>query len=129
MRSVTLKSTGTTWVLAPGAEASFANNDVLVIRDVPDNITDVAAMHVANQTAINTPTRAKELVTVAFDRLGAGKLVNLVMGRPVGSTKAAEERKRPRSVSLTDEQAATFSDLGGSAWLQEQLNAHIKRTH
>lgn len=123
MRSVTLKSTGTAWVLAPGAEASFRDHDVLVVRDVPEGVTDAAVAHKANQTMINTPTKAKELVTVAFERLGAGKVVNLVMGRPAGSTKPPAERKRARSVSLTDAQAAKLERLGGSAWLQAQIDA------
>lgn len=129
MRSITLKSTGTAWVLAQAGTKHSRIDDVLIVRNVPDNITDAAALHVANATMINTPAKPKEPASVDFARLGAGLLVNLVIGRPEGTTKPEEERKRPRSVSLTDEQAAKFGRLGGSAWLQAQIDAAPEPLH
>ena len=121
MRAVTLKSTGTAWVLAPGAESSFGVHAVLVVRDVPGNVTDAATVHVANQTLINTPARAKALVTVAFDRLGVGRCVNLVIGRP---PKAPEDRAQTpvRTLRLSDAHWAELQARGGVQALRDWLS-------
>lgn len=127
MRALELKlSAGASkgyWLLSPGCSKHFARLNVLVITDVPDDVTDAQAVTMANNTVINTPAQPKAAPTVAFARLGHGKLVNLVIGRPAGTTKPEDEIKRPVSVSLNDAHKAKLARLGGSAWLRDMLDA------
>lgn len=77
MRSITLKSTGTNWCIHPGAEREYRQLDVLVVRDVPDDVGDEQVLRIANLTIINTPARPSRAPTVSFSSLGEGRFVNL----------------------------------------------------
>lgn len=129
MRTVELKlsagSLKASWLLAPGCSKSADRIPVLVITDVPDEVTDAAATAMANKTMINTPAHSKVPVKVEYARLGAGKIINLVIGRP---PTPPEERKRPRSVTLTPGQSdkldalAAKAGLSGSAWVAAAID-------
>ena len=125
MRSVELKlSAGAlkaSWLLAPGCSKSADRIAVLVITDVPDEVTDVAATALANKTMINTPAHAKEPAKVEYKRLGEGKIVNLVIGRPPAPP---EQRKDVEVVTTRMEGAerrAKFRRLGRE-WLEAAVD-------
>ena len=125
MRSIELKlSAGAlkaSWLLAPGCAKSADRIPVLVITDVPDEVTDVAATALANKTMINTPAHSKEPARVEYKRLGEGKIVNLVMGRP---PVPEAQRKDVEVVTMRMEGAerrAKFRKLGRE-WLERQVD-------
>lgn len=132
MRNVELKTVAgrmkAAWVAHPGCAKSFARHDVLVVTDVPDDVTDAQVVELANKTGINTPAKPKEAPTVAFSRLGEGKLVNLVMGRP---PVPDAEKRDVQVVTVRMEGAdrrAKFRRLGRE-WLERAVDEAVDPLH
>lgn len=46
---------------------------------------------------------------------------------PGAGRKPDKEPTKPRGIRLTDAQNQAYQDLGGSPWLQGQLNLEIRR--
>lgn len=129
MRTVELKcAVGGRWALTHGAALADGRADVLIVTGVPDDIPNAEVIRLADKTLINLPIRAKEPAKVEFGRLGVGNIINLVIGRPPGSSKPTEERKYPRSMTLTLAQQAKLDALGkrdglsASAWVARQID-------
>ena len=133
MRSVELKlSAGrldARYLLAPGCSKSFARVAVLVVEDAPDDVTDAEVERLVNETLINAPAHPKEPPTVAFSRLGLGKVVNLVIGRPVGSgTKSPEALRKQISLRIDDtrrtklEAICARDNISQSDWLERAVD-------
>lgn len=133
MRSVELKlSAGrldARYLLAPGCAKSFARTAVLVVEDAPDEVTDAEVERLVNETLINAPAHPKEPPAVAFSRLGHGRIVNLVIGRPVGSgVKPPDALRKQISLRIDDTRRAKLEEicardkLSQSDWLERAVD-------
>jgi hypothetical protein len=108
-------SINASWVASPAASAELA------ITEVPDDAALPAVISLANSTVINAPSKTRgKPASVAYSRLGDGKFVNLVVGRPAGSSTERTATLPP--VRCTPEQRAKFDELGGSNWLRAAID-------
>ncbi|KQP37588.1 hypothetical protein ASF44_14695 [Pseudorhodoferax sp. Leaf274] len=104
------------WIASPPAAAALA------VTEVPDDAALSAVVALANRTIINAPSKTRgKPASVAYGRLGEGKFVNLVIGRPEGSIKTDRTATIP-ATRCTPDQRATWEALGGVDWLRSVLD-------
>lgn len=118
MRTVHLKlAAGTNdarWVLCPRPKD-------LTITDVPEDVTAAQVVVLANNTAINLPARPESVPRLPYARLGRGKLVNMVIGRPPLPPEQRSETP-VRTLRLSDEHWAELQARGGVQALRDWLS-------